>query len=224
MSIDNKAVFGKAYSAFLFDMDGTLLTSTIAAERVWGEWAQRHGLDVAAFLPTLHGKRAIDTISQLNLPGVDAEKEAALVTQAEIDDVDGIAAITGAAAFLERLPADRWAIVTSAPETLARRRLAAAGVSLPRLIITADDVSNGKPDPEGYLLAAKRLGLATSECLVFEDVPAGIAAGEAAGADVMVITATHLHPVETGHAKITDYRDLDLHVDTATGKLSLSRN
>ena len=100
----------KQFSGFLFDMDGTLLTSIAAAERVWGAWAQRQGLDPVAFLPTMHGRRAIDTIRRLKLPGLDPEVEAEKITRAEIDDVEGVVAIAGAAEFLAALPTDRWAI------------------------------------------------------------------------------------------------------------------
>ena len=160
------SVFNTPYRAFLFDMDGTILTSIAAAERVWTTWALRHGVDVETFLPTIHGARAIDTITRLALPGVDAEAEAAWITQAEIDDVEGVEEVAGAAAFLKSLPAHQWAIVTSAPRTLALRRMAAAGIPEPDVMVTAEDVSLGKPDPSGYRLAAKRLGVEMTQCPV----------------------------------------------------------
>ena len=188
----------RKFSAFLFDMDGTLLTSIAAAERVWGAWAQRQGLDPIAFLPTMHGQRAIDTIRRLELPGLDPEIEAANITKAEIEDVEGVVAIAGAAEFLASLPDDRWAIVTSASRQLAQRRLEAAGLTIPRVMVTGEDVAVGKPDPQCFLLGAKRLGVSPSNCLVFEDVEAGVKAGRAAGADVLVVTAA-------GHG--IDWRD-----------------
>src|SRR6201991_4767014 len=126
----------RRFSALLFDMDGTVLDSTAAAERVWGAWARRHGLDVAAFLPTMHGRRAIETVRRLALPGVDPEREADEITKAEIADVEGIHAIAGAAAFLTSLPPRRWAIVTSSPRALALRRIEAAGIPLPATLVT----------------------------------------------------------------------------------------
>jgi sugar-phosphatase len=114
------------FAAFLFDMDGTILTSIKAAERVWGQWARSHGLDVDAFLPTIHGKRTEETVRALALPGVDPIAEAAFITRAEIEDVAGIEAIVGAGAFLASLPRERWAIVTSAPRLLAEARILAA--------------------------------------------------------------------------------------------------
>jgi len=201
-------------------MDGTLLTSIAVAERIWGRWAQRHHLDVASFLPTIHGVQTVDTIRRLALPGVDPEIEAAAITRAEIDDVDGIEAIAGAADFLRSLPADRWSIVTSATRDLALRRLAAAGLPLPTVIVTAKDVERGKPAPDGFLLAAKRLGFRISDCLAFEDAPAGIAAAEAAGASLIVITAAHPQSTPTRHIAVTSYQTLAAE-PTATGSLQL---
>ena len=182
---------GRTFGALLFDMDGTILNSIAAAERVWTAWAERHGLDVAAFLPTIHGVRGIETITRLALPGVDPHAEAHAILLAEIEDVDGVEAIEGAAAFLASLPADRWAIVTSSPRRLALRRLAAAGLPTPAVLVTAEDVARGKPAPDCFLLAAERLGQRIEDCLVFEDAPAGIQAAEAAGAAVAVVTVTH---------------------------------
>ena len=210
----------RAFAAFLFDMDGTILSSIAAAERVWARWALRHGLDVAAFLPTIHGMRSVETVRRLNLPGLDPLAEAAAITLEGMDDVEGIAQITGIAAFLAALPPDRWAVVTSAPRELARRRIAAAGLPTPPLMIAAEDVTQGKPAPDCFVLAATRLGVSARDCLVFEDAPAGIAAAEAAGARVVVITATHAHPLVTPHAPARDYAALGARVD-ADGALRL---
>ncbi|MER2194982.1 HAD-IA family hydrolase [Methylobacterium brachiatum] len=198
----------RRFAAFLFDMDGTIISSIASAERAWTRWAQSHGLDVARFLPTIHGVRSVDTIRRLGLPGVDPEAEAAAITQAEIEDVGDIAEIPGARAFLQALPPERWAIVTSAPRELALRRLDAAGMPVPALLVAAEDIDRGKPAPDCFLLAAERLGVAAADCLVFEDAPAGIQAGAAAGATVVVVTATHHAPIETAHATIPDYRAL----------------
>ena len=205
----------KQFAAFLFDMDGTLLNSTIAAERVWAKWARKHGLNVDAFLPTIHGVRSIDTVRKQNLPGIDVELEAAGISQAEIEDVEGVVAIEGVAAFLASLPKDRWAIVTSAPLALAQARMGAAGLELPDVVVTAEDVTRGKPAPDGFLLAAQRLGVDARECLVFEDAPAGIAAAKAAGASVAVVTAAHLHPFETQDVTLSTYAGLTVLTDRA---------
>lgn len=198
----------RRFAGFLFDMDGTLLTSIAASERVWTAWAQRHGVDAAVLLATMHGKRAEDTVRSLQLPGVDPVAEAAAITLAEIEDVGGIEAIAGAAEFLAALPREHWAIVTSAPRALAFRRIAAAGLPTPEVLITANDVSRGKPAPDGYLLGAQRLGLQASDCLVFEDTLAGLRAGEAAGASVVVISATHHEPLRSAHPSMASYRDV----------------
>jgi hypothetical protein len=116
----------RRFRAILFDMDGTMLSSIAATERVWGAWARQHGLDVESFLPTIHGMRAIETMQRLNLPGLDLAEEVRAVERAEMEDLEGIEAIAGIAAFLHSLPADRWTIVTSASKELAARRLAAA--------------------------------------------------------------------------------------------------
>ncbi|MHC8382282.1 HAD-IA family hydrolase [Pseudomonas sp. LB3P14] len=217
-----KSVFNTPYRAVLFDMDGTVLNSIAAAERIWAAWALRHGVDVDTFLPTIHGVRAIDTINRLALPGVDAEAEAAFITEAEIEDVEGIIEVPGAADFLKSLPANQWAIVTSAPKALALRRMAAAGIPEPLVMVTAEDVSAGKPDPAGYRLAAERLGVEPADCLIFEDAAVGILAAEAAGADLIVVTATHDHPLQTPHATLASYETVDCRV-VAEGLLHLEQ-
>jgi sugar-phosphatase len=217
-----ESVFNTHYRAFLFDMDGTVLNSIAAAERIWAAWALRHGVDVASFLPTIHGVRAIDTINRLALPGVDAEAEAAFITEAEIEDVEGIIEVPGAADFLKSLPANQWAIVTSAPKALALRRMAAAGIPQPLVMVTAEDVSAGKPDPAGYRLAAKRLGVEPADCLIFEDATVGILAAEAAGAGLIVVTATHDHPLQTPHATLASYKSVEARTD-ADGLIRLQQ-
>jgi mannitol-1-/sugar-/sorbitol-6-phosphatase len=213
---------GRTFGALLFDMDGTLLSSIKAAERVWAIWAKRHGLDVASFLPTIHGFRTVETIRRLGLPGVDPEAEAAAITRAEIVDVEGIEQIAGAATFLSALPADRWAIVTSAPLALALRRIESAHLPVSKVLVTAEDVSHGKPAPDCFLLAAKRLGQKPQDCIVFEDAPPGIAAAEAAGAAVIVVTAAHAHRLETSHVTIADYHALAVSA-SQDGRVSLQR-
>jgi sugar-phosphatase len=195
----------KTYAAFLFDMDGTVLDSIAVAERVWGAWALRHGLDVETFLPTIHGVRAEETIRRQNLADLDIALETEAILRAEVADIEGVIPIPGAEAFLRALPIDRWAVVTSAQRELALRRMAAAGLPIPAVLVTAEDVSRGKPAPDGYVLAAERLGVAPGACLVFEDAPAGLLAGEAAGADMVVITATHRHPLEVSHPHLAGY-------------------
>jgi len=208
------------FAAFLFDMDGTILTSIKAAERVWGEWAAGHGLDVAAFLPTIHGKRTEETVRNLGLPGVDPVEEAARITRAEIEDVAGVEAIAGVAAFLASLPPQRWAIVTSAPRALAEARILAAGLPMPAVLVAAEDVERGKPAPDPFLLGASKLGVAPGDCLVFEDTQAGLQSAAAAGMASVVVTLTHTHALETDVPAVRDYADL-VAITTGDGLLQI---
>jgi sugar-phosphatase len=201
-------------------MDGTILTSIKAAERVWGQWARSHGLDVDAFLPTIHGKRTEETVRALALPGVDPVAEAAFITRAEIEDVAGIEAIVGAGAFLASLPRERWAIVTSAPRLLAEARILAAGLPMPAVLVAAEDVECGKPAPDPFLLGARKLGVAPADCLVFEDTLAGLQSAQAAGMASIVVTTTHAHPLETDVSAVVDYEELC--VVKADGKLKVT--
>ena len=176
--------------AVLFDMDGVLLNSAPAVERVWHAWALAHGLDPVRVVEQAHGHRSIETIRAV-APELDAEKENITVEQMEIDDWDGVTALPGAAELLSFLPPDRLTIVTSATRPLAIARLGYAGLPVPARIITADDVANGKPSPEPYLKGAALLGFAANECLVFEDTPAGIAAARTAGAAAIALHTTY---------------------------------
>lgn len=199
-------IYGRAFAGLLFDMDGTLLSSVASAERCWSRWARDIGLDPADVLAIMHGVRAVDTMRRLGV--ADTEGEAARLTAIEMEDVDGIVALPGAVTFTTALPENRWAIVTSAPRELAERRLTAAGLTPPAIFITAEDITHGKPAPDGYLLAAERLGVDPAACLVLEDAPAGIAAGQAAGAHVLVLTATHGTPLPTDCVTVPDYAGL----------------
>jgi sugar-phosphatase len=204
---------GRPYAAFLFDMDGTLINSITSANRVWTDWANRHGLEPENVLRNMHGVRAVDTIRRLNVAGMDVERETDLLTQAEMAATEGVVAIKGAQALLRSLPEDRWAVVTSAPRGLATHRLEVAGIPRPRVLVTAEDVTRGKPAPDAYLLAARRLEVEARNCLAWEDTHAGASAAEAAGADVIVISATHHEPLQIHHPVIVDYDGMTATVD-----------
>lgn len=194
----------------MFDMDGTVLTSIAAAERVWRRWALDHGLDPATFLPTIHGKRGIDTVRDSGVTGIDIQAEADKIMEAEVQDVAGIEPIAGAPAFLSDLDPSRWAIVTSAPRRLAKARIAAAGLPMPGVLVAGDDVACGKPSPEPFHKGAAALGVPVESCLIFEDAEAGIVAAGASGAALMVVTAGHPHPLTAaaGDEQIPDYQGL----------------
>jgi len=171
-------------------MDGVLMDSTPSVERVWRTWAAQHGLDPDRIAPLAHGRRSIETIRAV-APELDAEKENVIVEQMEIDDKDGVTALPGAAELLANLPSERFAIVTSATRPLAVARLGYAGIPVPRHMITADDVTHGKPSPEPFLKGAALLGFAPEDCLVFEDSPAGIASARSAGMKAIALQTTY---------------------------------
>jgi mannitol-1-/sugar-/sorbitol-6-phosphatase len=191
------------YAAFLFDMDGTLLDSSGVVERTWREWANRHELDPDDLLAAVHGVRAEDTVRRFAPSGVDIAAEVARLSEAEVSDVEGIVPILGAKAFLDTLDHASWAVVTSAPRVLAQTRLRAASIRVPRVLIGAEDVTHGKPDPEGYLKAAQALGVSIGDCLVFEDSVAGVQAGKAAGAHVAIVGG--LVSADQGRFSISNY-------------------
>jgi len=177
-------------SAILFDLDGVLADSTSSVTRAWSTWARRVGLEPDWLLPLVHGRRAIDTIRAVR-PELDAESELATLVADETSDNADVVEIPGARALVGALPADRWAIVTSGLRPVATARLVAAGVPLPRVMITAESIERGKPDPEAYLKGAAALGVAPAQCLVVEDAPAGAAAARAAGMRLLCLTTTH---------------------------------
>lgn len=177
-------------TALLFDIDGTLVDSTAVVERSWRAWASERGLDVDAVLRVCHGRRSADTVA-LFVPPAEQAAAVADLDLRELADFDGIVALPGARSLLSRLPADRWAAVTSGSQRLMRARLQAAGLPTPAVLVSGEDVTLGKPDPEGYLKAAAALGLGIDRCLVIEDAPAGIDAARAAGAQVLAVATTH---------------------------------
>lgn len=177
-------------AAVLFDMDGVLVDSQGVVRRTWRRWCARTGLDEATVLSAAQGRRTMDTL-QAVAPHLDLTTEAEWLEQAELGDREGIVAIPGAQELITALPDDSWGVVTSAGGKLARRRLEWAGLPAPRSLVTADDVQQGKPSPEGYLLAAAQLGVDAGRCVVIEDSPAGIEAARAAGMSVIALTTTH---------------------------------
>lgn len=176
-------------SALLLDMDGVLIDSTPAVGRVWHRWAVEHGLDPETVVRMAHGRPSRATIREL-LPNADIDREDREVERKEMDDLDGVVLLPGARQLLNILPPERWAIATSCTRPLAEVRLRAAGLPMPKTLITSSDVKIGKPDPEPYLKAAAKLGFAAADCIVVEDAPAGVRAGKAAGARVIAFLTT----------------------------------
>ncbi|WP_394847102.1 HAD-IA family hydrolase [Pendulispora brunnea] len=195
--------------ALLFDMDGTLVDSTVVVERTWRRFAARFGLAPEAILATSHGRRTGETVAQHAPPGVDLAKETARLEAEEVADVEGIVAVPGAAELLAKLPANRWAIVTSAGRELAARRMAAASLPMPEVVITAEDVARGKPHPEGYLSAAAALSVSASSTIIFEDAEAGLLAARATGAEVVVV-GHHDGHVTAGLRRVHDLRGVSV--------------
>ena len=176
-------------SALLFDLDGVLIDSTPAVARVWTRWAVEHGFDPETVVHKAHGRPSRITIREL-LPNSDIDREDREVERREMEDLDGVVLLPGAGQLLNSLPPARWTIATSCTRALAEVRLRAAGLPIPKTMITSSDVKIGKPDPEPYLKAATKLGFAASDCVVVEDAASGVRAGKAAGARVIAFLTT----------------------------------
>ena len=176
--------------AVLFDLDGVLVDSNACIARHWEDWGQRHGLDFTEVMNIAKGIRTVEAI-RLITPDADAEAEAAAFAAAEIADTWGVTALEGALALLEAIPRDAWAVVTSANKEVALARLRSAGLPIPDVLVGAEDVNQGKPSPEPYLVGASRLGFPEHACLVIEDSPKGARAGRRAGMQVIGVSRTH---------------------------------
>ncbi|MGW4907783.1 HAD-IA family hydrolase [Streptomyces sp. NPDC004270] len=177
--------------ALLLDMDGTLVNSDAVVERIWRNWSERHGLDGDEVMKVVHGRQGHASMAVL-LPDRPVQQnlaDNARMLAEETADMDGVVEVPGAAAFLASLGGLPHALVTSADVALSTARMAAAGLPLPAVRITAESVGASKPDPEGFLKGAAELGVAPADCLVFEDSGAGIAAGRAAGMRVVGVGA-----------------------------------
>jgi mannitol-1-/sugar-/sorbitol-6-phosphatase len=177
-------------AAILFDLDGVLVDSTRAVDREWREWAQRKGVDGDAIMAIAHGVRTVEVIRRV-APHLDAEAEAAAIENHEAGDQAGVTVMPGAIDLVKSIPAKRWGVVTSGSKLLASNRLRHCGLPVPDVLVTSDDVTNGKPHPEPYLKGAQRLGFAPEECLVIEDAPAGIQSARAGGLKVVGLASTY---------------------------------
>ncbi len=174
-----------ACQGVLFDCDGVLVDSAASVARAWARWARDLGLDPDEVCRTVVGRRSADTVARL-VPPARQREELARIDRYELEDAATVGAVKGASELLASIPAGKWAVVTSGRTELALARLRAAGLPVPEVLVSADDVTLGKPDPEGYQAAARRLGLAPSSAVVLEDSRAGIEAARAAGARAIV--------------------------------------
>ncbi len=209
-------------SAILFDLDGVLVDSTGSVARQWQIWAEERKIDPEKVLKIAHGVRAIEVIKQV-APHFDAEAEVRKIEQREANDHDGVAIMPGAVELVRSVPEGRWGVVTSGTRRLATARLQWANVPLPRVMVPADEVTNGKPHPEPYLKAAKLLGVNPSECVVIEDAPAGIRAAQAAGMKVIALTSTYpATELKEADAVITTLADIRVTRGNGWGRLKIS--
>jgi mannitol-1-/sugar-/sorbitol-6-phosphatase len=213
-------------AALLFDMDGVLIDSTPAVARVWHRWAVEHGFNPEEVVAKAHGRPSLTTVREY-LPHSDHEAENREVERREIEDLAGVIPLPGSLDLLAGLPPDRWTIVTSCTRALAEVRIRAAGLPVPKKLITANDITHGKPHPEPYLKGAAILGFPASDCIVLEDAPAGIRSGKAAGARVIGFTTT----VEASVARkagadwiVRNCSDIRLLNSSVGLKLSLNEN
>ena len=177
-------------SAILFDLDGVLVDSTHSVTRQWRIWANENNLDSAKLLEIAHGRRTIEVV-QLLTPHLATADEVAKIEQREAADTEGVRVMPGAAELVASIPNGRWGVVTSGTRHLATSRLGLANIPIPVVLISADDVVEGKPNPEPYLKGAQRLGVDPSECVVIEDAPAGILAAHAGGMKVIALASTY---------------------------------
>lgn len=187
--------------AILIDLDSTLVDSAPALVRSWGRWIREFGVDETNFRAVVQDGLTSAAIVQAVVPAAQLPAAMRRIEELEALDVEGITALPGARAFTEGLPDDRWAVVTSGTTRVASARLAAAGLTAP-VLVTADDVRNGKPDPEPYLLGARRLDADPARCVVIEDAPAGLAAARAAGMRSVAVTTSHSADALHGRADL----------------------
>jgi sugar-phosphatase len=207
-------------SAILFDLDGVLVDSTRAVDREWREWAAKKGVDGDAIMAIAHGVRTVEVIRRV-APHLDADAEAAEIENHEAGDQRGVTVMPGSVDLLRSIPDGRWGVVTSGSRLLATNRLRHCGLQIPQVLVTSDDVTHGKPDPEPYLKGAKWLGFSPTDCLVIEDAPAGIQSARTAGTTVVGITSTYgVDALEQANAVIRKLAQIHVSLN-GVGKLGV---
>jgi sugar-phosphatase len=208
-------------SAILFDLDGVLVDSTGSVDRQWRAWAREHGIDEQEVIDVAHGVRTIEVIRRV-APHIDAETEVLRLERREADDHDGVFVMPGAVELVRSIPEGQWGVVTSGTRLLASARLQWAGLPLPRVLVTAEDVTNGKPHPEPYLRGAQLMGAKPEDCLVIEDAPAGIQSAQAGGMKVVGLTSTYGAPqLQAADAVVKKLAQVQVRKD-GPGRLAVS--
>ena len=202
-----------ACDAVLFDLDGVLVDSTAVVRQTWRRWADERGFDAERLIEFAHGRKAAETVRAV-APDLDPDSEVAALERAEAENIDGVLEVEGARELLSSLPPDAWTVVTSGTRSLARGRLVHLGLPVPERFVSADDVANGKPHPEAYLMGARTLSVSPGSCLVIEDAPSGVRAARAAGMRVVALATTY--PTE-------DLREADV-VTPALAGISVARH
>lgn len=194
-------------------MDGILISSLGSVERSWTRWAEMRDIDPEHAIGIAHGRRAIETLARLR-PDLDSEAELKIIEDLEIEDNEGLKVLPGVLDLLAALPKDRWTVVTSATERLARARMALGGIPVPEQLVTANQVVRGKPHPEPFLAGAALLGFAPTECVVIEDSSSGAEAGRAAGCTVVATTFSHaIETLDAAHYLVTDLTGITVEQD-----------
>ena len=206
--------------AIIFDLDGVLVDSNAIAERHLRIWAERYEISFTRIAAVHHGRTTVETLRAV-APHLDAEREAALLASAEARDTDGLVAFAGASRLLAEVSRHRWAIATSCGIATASSRLEYLELPHPDVLVTAEDVTNGKPAPDAYVLAARQLAVDPSRCVVVEDAPAGIVSARAAGARVIGVASTLPESALVGADVIVRRLD-DLHAGMASEALVIS--
>jgi sugar-phosphatase len=201
-------------SAILFDLDGVLVDSTRSVERQWRIWAAEHNVNLDKLLEVAHGRRTSETI-QLIAPHLDSHYDVNRIEGREAADTEGVTVMPGARQLVRSLPDGLWGVVTSGTRLLATARLELAGIPIPGVLVTAEDVANGKPHPEPYQKGAGLLGVKPEDCIVIEDAPAGIQSARTAGARVIALASTYpASELSSANAVIESLTDIRLRVDS----------
>jgi sugar-phosphatase len=208
-------------AAVLFDLDGVLVDSTRSVARQWRIWGRENNLDPEQVVDTAHGRRTVETV-RLLAPHLDAEAETKRIEEREASDTEGVSVMPGASELLASIGDGRWCVVTSGTRYLASSRLRVGRLPTPRVLISADDVTQGKPHPEPYLMGAQRLGMIPAQCVVVEDAPAGLQAAHAAGMKAIGLTTTYsAEELAAADVVIHKLAQLQVHSDGESGRLKI---